>query len=142
MAQRDFRRPFSTGENVLGLPRSPSPTTGSQALDLVYQAADLFRGIEDRVRATEMRADTAERAQLDIIGTTERKLRDASKALAEAQKRIETQQDQLAALEYRAQTAEAEVREARQTLAQVEDAIRRRLLLTGEQPDRKSPAVA
>jgi chromosome segregation ATPase len=142
MAQRDFRRPFSTGENVLGLPRSPSPTTGSQALDLVYQAADLFRGIEDRVRATEMRADTAERAQLDIIGTTERKLRDASKALAEAQKRIETQQDQLAALEYRAQTAEAEVREARQTLAQVEDAIRRRLLLTGEQPDRKSPVVA
>ena len=142
MAQRGFRRPFLTDENVLGLPRPPSPNTGAQALDLVYQAADLFRGIEDRVRATEMRADAAERAQFDIIGTTERKLREASKALEEAQKRIVTQQDQLAALEFRAQVAETEAREAKQMLAQVEDAIRRRLLLTSEQADGRSSAVA
>jgi predicted nucleic acid-binding Zn-ribbon protein len=108
----------------------------------VYQAADLFRGIEDRVRATEMRADAAERAQFDIIGTTERKLKDASKALEEAQKRIVTQQDQLAALEFRAQVAETEAREAKQMLAQVEDAIRRRLLLPSEQADGRSSSVA
>ncbi|WP_426434383.1 hypothetical protein [Bradyrhizobium genosp. P] len=142
MAQRGFRRPFLPDENVLGLPRTAAPSAGSQALDLVYQAADLFRNIEDRVRATEMRADAAERAQFDIISTTERKLRDASKALEEAQKRIQTQQDQLAALEFRAQTAETESLEARRTLAQVEDAIRRRLLLTGGPADNGSTAAA
>ena len=128
MAQRAFRR--ITPENVLGFPRPPSPPeTGAQTLDLVYQAADLFRGIEDRVRSSEMRAEAAERAQLDIINATERKLRDASKALEEAQKRIEAQQDQLAGLEFRAETAEAEARDAKRTLELVEDAIRRRLLL-------------
>jgi len=134
MAQRAFRR--ITPENVLGFPRSPSPPeTGTQTLDLVYQAADLFRGIEDRVRSSELRAEAAERAQLDIINATERKLREASKALEEAQKRIEVQQDQLAGLEFRAETAEAEARDARRTLELVEDAIRRRLLLPNRDAD-------
>jgi hypothetical protein len=141
MAQRGFKRPFFPDENVLGLPRLPSPSSGAEVLDLVYQAADLFRTIEDKVRATELRADAAERAQFDIIGVTERKLQDASKALEEAHKRIVTQEDRLEALELRAQAAETAAREARQTLAQVEDAIRRRLLLPSEQPDSRSSAA-
>jgi hypothetical protein len=62
MAQRGFRSVFD-GENVLGFARLSPPNTGAQALDLVYQAADVFRSIEDRARETEARAEAAERAQ-------------------------------------------------------------------------------
>ncbi|MBR0800293.1 hypothetical protein JQ615_33490 [Bradyrhizobium jicamae] len=120
----------------------PSPSeTGAGTLDLVYQAADLFRGIEDRVRVSELRAEAAERAQVDIINATERKLLDASKALEEAQKRIEGQQDRLMALELRAETAEAEARDAKRTLELVDDAIRRRLLLPNRNADGRSTDV-
>lgn len=142
MPLRGFRRPFATTENILGFPQVPAPNTGAQALDMVYQAAELFRGIEDRARASEARAEAAERAQMDIIAATERKLRDASRALEEARQRIETQQEQIEAIEFRAQAAEADARDARQSLALVEDAIRRRLLLAVEPDHGGSAAVA
>jgi hypothetical protein len=41
----------------------------------------------------------------------------------------------LTAIEHRAQAAEADAREAKQTLALVEDAIRRRLLFTSTEAD-------
>ncbi|MBR0800845.1 hypothetical protein JQ615_36335 [Bradyrhizobium jicamae] len=131
-----------TSENVLGFSRPTSPPeTGAQTLELVYQAAELFRGIEDRVRVSELRAEAAERARLDIINATERKLLDASEALEEAHKRIEAQQDRLAAFEFRAETAEAEARDARRTLELVDDAIRRRLLLPNRGADDRSTDV-
>ena len=143
MALRGFRRPFTADQNVLGFPRPPTSAAGAEALDLVYQAADMFRLIEARARASEARAEAAEQAQLEIIAVTERKLRDASRALEEARRRIESQQEQLDAIEYRAQAAEAEAREAKQSLALVEDAIRRRLLLTsGQDGDGRSTAIA
>ena len=135
MAQRGFGRSIPDGESVLGFARPSAPNTGAHALDLVYQAADVFRSIEDRARETEARAEAAERAQRDLIFATERRLRDASRALEEAQKRLEAQQDQLTAIEHRAQAAEADAREAKQTLALVEDAIRRRLLFTSTEAD-------
>jgi hypothetical protein len=142
MAQRGFQRPYVNGENVLGMQRAPAGSVGAQALDLVYQASELFRSLEDRARVNEARAEAAERVHVDIVNAAERKLRDASHALEEAQKRIEAQQQQLSAIEYRAQSAEADAREARQTLALVEDAIRRRLLLTVEQTESRPSAVA
>ena len=70
-------------------------------------------------------------------------MRDASRALEEARRRIESQQEQLDAIEYRAQAAEAEAREAKQSLALVEDAIRGRLRLTsGQDGDGRSTAIA
>jgi hypothetical protein len=48
--------------------------------------------------------------------------------LKQAQLRLAASEDRLTALEFRAQAAELEAREARQTLALVEEAIRRRLL--------------
>ena len=90
----------------------------------------------------EARAEAAERAQRELIATTERKLMDASMALEEAQKRIEAQQDQLTAIVFRAQAAEADAREAKQTLALVEEAIRRRLLFTSTEADSRLTAVA
>ena len=109
MAQRGFERSVLEGEIALGVAR-PSSSTGVHALDLVYQAAGVFRSIEDRARETEARAEAAERGQRELIAITERKLSDASKALEEAQKRIEAQQDRLSAIEYRAQAAEADAR--------------------------------
>ncbi len=83
---------------------------GATALELVDQAAELFR------------------AQRDLILAVDRRLQDASRALEQAQATIDAQQDQLTAFEFRAQAAEADAREARQALALVEEAIRRRLL--------------
>jgi len=56
--------------------------------------------------------------------------------------RIDAQQDQVTALEFRAEAAEAEAREARQALALVEEAIRRRLLCTTTEADSRQAAVA
>jgi hypothetical protein len=142
MAQRGFRRLEFDEENVLGFARTSLPNTGAEALDLVYQAADVFRSIEDRARETEARAEAAERAQRELIAITERKLQDACKALEDAQKRIEAQQDQLTAIECRALAAEADARDARQALALVEEAIRRRLLFTSTEAHGRLTAVA
>jgi hypothetical protein len=83
---------------------------GATVLDLVDQAAEVFR------------------AQRDLIIAVDRRLQDASRALEQAQATIDAQQDQLTAFEFRAQAAEADAREARQALALVEEAIRRQLL--------------
>ena len=133
-------------ENVPGSAR-PSIIGGAQAaLNLVYQAAEVFRSMEDHARETEtrakalcesaaeklrlaeMRTDAAERAQRELVIETERKLQDASRALAQAQSRIQAQADKLAAAEFWAQAAEAEARQTKQALALVEEAIRKRLL--------------
>ena len=62
------------------------------------------------------------------VNDARRKLQEASKALTNAQARILAAEDQVTALEFRAQSAEANLHEAKQTLLQVEEAIRERLL--------------
>ena len=157
MAQRHSRASFARDSDVLGFP--PAPDRGASALDLVYQAADVFRSMEEqareaearaqslctnaleRLRLAEMRAEAAERAQRDFVVTTERKLQDACKALQQAQSCIEGQKDELTAAELRAEVAEAEARQAKETLARVEEAIRKRLLSTPD-TDSRLTAVA
>jgi len=146
MAQGNLKASVRRDDNVLSFPRPLD--AGATALDLVYQAADVFRSIEERAQATEaraqslcksasekvrlaeMRAEAAERAQRELIITAEHRLQDASRALEQAESRLNAQQDRLTAAEFRAQAAEAEARDARQALALVEEAIRRRLLCT------------
>jgi hypothetical protein len=112
----------------------------------VYQAAEVFRSMEDhareiearsqslcksaleRLRLAEKRTEAAEQARREFLIEAECKLQDASRALEQAQLRIGAAEDRLTAAEFRAQAAEAEAREARQALALVEEAIRRRLL--------------
>jgi hypothetical protein len=89
-----------------------------------------------------MRTEAAERARREIICEADCKLQDASRALKQAQLRIEAAEDQLTAVEFRAQAAEAEARETKQALALVEEAIRRRLLLTSPEADSRLNAVA
>jgi hypothetical protein len=145
MAQRNVRV-ADRDENVLSFARSSIPDSGEKALNLVYQAAEVFRSMEDHARETEaraqalcksamerlklaeMRTEAAERAQRELITEAECKLQDASRPLTQAQSRIEAAEDRLTAVEFRAQAAEAEAGEAKQALALVEEAIRRRLL--------------
>jgi len=133
-------------ENALSFVRTSARDQGSVALNLVYQAAEVFRGIEDRARETEARAqsicksaadklkfaeqrvEAAERDRRDTIDQADRKLQDASRALKQVESRITVAEEYATAAEFRAQAAEVQVQKLRQELALIEDAIRRRLL--------------
>ena len=126
MAQRNLRAAVDRDENVLSFARPSAQDRGATALNLVYQAAEVFSGMEDHARETEararslckgaaerlkhaeMRIEAAERARQELIIETDGKLRDASRALKQAQARIEAAEDRLTAVEFRAQAAEAE----------------------------------
>jgi hypothetical protein len=160
MTQRNSRASVGADENVRSFAPPPAPEQGTTALNLVYQAADVFRSIEEharetearaqsfcvstleRLRLAEMRAETAERAQREFIVNAEHKLQEACRALQHAQSCIEAQKDKLAAVEIRAEVAEAEAREARQALALVEEAIRKRLLRANADANGRLTAVA
>jgi hypothetical protein len=142
----DAKSSFSRDENVLSFTRSPQSDHGATALNLVYQAAEVFSDMEEHARETEARAqslcksavdrlqlaekriEVAERARREVTNDAECKLQDASRALRQAQKRIVAAEDQVTALEFRAQAAEAQLRETKQALLLVEEAIRTRLL--------------
>ena len=105
MGQRRFRASVSNEENASTTDR------GAEALNLVHQAADVFRGMErharetearaqslctnamEKVQRAEMRAEAAERAQRTFMIDAEGKLRDASRALEEAQSRLQAKED-------------------------------------------------
>jgi hypothetical protein len=157
MAPRNLRVSVGRDDNVLRLVRPSDQDCGAKALDLVYQAAEVFTGMEDRAREVEVRAksmckdaaeklkqaekriETAERVQREIITEADCKLQEASRALRQAHSRVADAEDRLTAMEFRAQAAEAEAREAKQALSLVEEAIRRRLLCAD--PDGQEPVV-
>ena len=160
MAQRSLRASAGSNENVLSFARPPAPDCGRTALNLVYQAAEVFSSMEDHARETEARAkslcksaverlelaekrvEVAERARREIINEADCKLQDASRALKQAQSRIEVAEDRLTAVEFRAQAAEAEARETKKVLALVEEAIRNRLLCASPEAASRLNAVA
>ena len=138
--------PFSSEDNLLSFTQSLPSDHGRTVLNLVLQAAELFSGMEEQVRATDARAqsvcksaveraqiaerrlEVAETARREIINHAERKLQDASKALTNAEAHIAAAEDKVTALEFRAKSAEAQLHEAKQELLKVEEAIRERLL--------------
>ena len=137
---------FGGDENVLSFSKFPPNHHGTTVLNLVYQAAEVFSGMEEHARETEARAQSlcrsaverlrhaeerieiAERARREVIDDAGCKLQDASKALKQAQTRIVAAEDQVTALAFRAQAAEAQLCDAKQALLLVEEAIRKRLL--------------
>ena len=153
MAQRNSRASVEGDEDALSFPSPLAPDKGATALDLVYQAADTFRSMEEharetearaqslcasaleRLRLAELRAEAAERAQRELTITAEHKLQGACRALEQAQSCVEAQKDKLAAAELRAEVAEAEALEAKKMLTLVEDAIRKRLLCANQDAD-------
>jgi hypothetical protein len=72
----------------------------------------------------------------------DQKLKDAHRALEQAQANLTAQMDKQVAAEFRAQQAEAEAREAKRALVLVEEAIRRRLLADSVQQFDRLNAVA
>ena len=106
------------------------------------RAQSLCRSAAERLKHAEKRVEAAERARRELVTEAECKLQDASRALKQAQSRTEAAEDKLTAMEFRAQAAEAEAREAKQALALVEEAIRRRLLCVCPEADTKLGAVA
>jgi len=160
MAQRNLKASVGRDENLLRSAWSSVPDGSTTALNLVYQAAEVFRSMEDHARETEdraqslcksaferleraeMRTEAAERARRELITEAECKLQDASRALEQAHSRIVAAEDSLTAVELRAQAAEAEAREAKEALALVEEAIRRRLLCANPEADSRLSAVS
>ena len=86
-------------EDLLSFSRSPPSDHGKTVLNLVFQAAELFSGMEEQLRATEARAQSmrksaAERVQLvekriederarrEFVDQADRNLQNASKALS------------------------------------------------------------
>jgi hypothetical protein len=146
MASHNLRASFATDENVVRFARPSVPVCGRTALNLVYQAAEVFRDMEDharenearaqslcngaleRLRLAEKRTESAERVRRELITETACKLQDAARTLEHAQSRIQATEDRLTAMEFRAQAAKAEAYEAKQALGLVEQAIRRGLL--------------
>ena len=85
-----------------------------------------------------MRAEAAEQAHRELLVAADHKLQDASRALEQAQSRISAQADKLTATEFCAQAAQAEAREAKRSLALVEEAIRKRLLTVNNEGARRT----
>ena len=133
-------------ENVVSLPASAPKPDGATALDLVHQAAEIFKGMEnhtheieararavcddlaEKLRIAEKQRDAAEQARREVVSELNGKLQDVSKALQQAQSRIMGAEERTVAAEVRAQAAEAKLYRANQELAAVEEAIRKRLL--------------
>ena len=142
-------------EKILSFNRLLVPDFGSTALNLVHQAAHLLNSTVDQAREAEARAhslqkkleiseervEAAERAWRELIHQSDCKLQEASKALERAQSRIADTEDRLAAVEFRAEAAEAEARKSKQSLALVEEAIRRRLLCASPEAAREIDAI-
>src|SRR6266481_4094393 len=103
---------------------SLAPDLGTTALNLVYQAAEVFSSMEDHAREAEARAysicksaaeglDLAEK-RIEAVESARREtdceLLETSRALKQAQSRIEAAEDKLAALEFSAQATEIRCR--------------------------------
>lgn len=119
LAAREMGRPdlmlsADMNDSVPRFVRPPEQDCAANALDLVYQAAKVFSSMEDHAREVEARAESI--------------CRSAAEKLRHAERRIEAAEDRVTAMEFRVQVAEAEARKAKQALALVEEAIRRRLL--------------
>jgi hypothetical protein len=109
-------------------PRNRHTCCGKGAGRQTGSAQLLCKSAAERLCAAEKRIEIAERLRRELITETDCKLQDASRALKQAQSRIVAAEDRLTAVEFRALSAEVEAREAKEALALVEEAIRRRLL--------------
>ena len=145
---RDYRAepPIEEDDNVLRFPRRAEENYGSEALDLVTQAAGLFESIEnqtsqiescaqwlcknlaEKLLLAESEREAADRARMETINELTRRLQATTRALDKARARIVSAEDYATAAEFRAQAAENELSKANRGLAAVESAIRKRLL--------------
>ena len=81
MTRREGRSAVRRNENVLSFIRPPVAATGAGALDLVYQAAELFSGIENNAREMETRAQAMCKSAAGRLRLAEQRTEFAENAL-------------------------------------------------------------
>jgi hypothetical protein len=134
---------------------------GTAALELVYQAAELIRGVESRATNMEARArmlvqraieklelaecrvhsaEAEQQAAMAGIHEANIRVHEAEKALKQAESRIAAAESQLSTAELCANTAEMRASDAEKALIRIEDTIRIHLL--GQRRDASSNLAA
>jgi hypothetical protein len=132
-----------------GLQRITTTENGGKALDLIYHAAEVLRGIEDRASETEKHAksiaqraierlelaqrrltelDMEKRAIEDSAAEAHLKIQQMQEALHLERLRVKAAEDLAEQTELRAEVAETHARETENALAGIEHAIRTQLL--------------
>src|ERR1700704_3352297 len=74
--------------NILNFPTAPSRYDGSAALDLLSQATDMIRGIQDRAFETETRAKTLVERAVEKLRLTEARIKSAEAARFAAEENL------------------------------------------------------
>jgi chromosome segregation ATPase len=142
---------LDSAENVLSLRRPPNSETspGAAVLNLIYQAADLIRDVDDYAAERQARAETLAKQAIEKVEIAEARVQSAesgrlaaeaetkefSDRLQEVEKVMEqtasciaATEAQLSAAEQRARTAEMRADEAEDALKRIEEAIRTQIL--------------
>jgi DNA repair ATPase RecN len=122
---------------------------GGKALDLVYHAAEVLRGIEERASETERRAKNIAEKAIERLEFAEKRIAEleTEKAATEAsvteacakihqtedalsleRSRLQAAEDRMAQIELRAKGAEKRAQESETALIRIEEAIRTQLL--------------
>jgi chromosome segregation ATPase len=139
-------------QNVANFPANAAAVSRSgtsSALDLVYEAAGVIRGIQERAAESEARAkalaegaleklqvavsriqsaEAARGSAQETISELSAKLQEAEQELARTQSRIVSAERRLADAERQIQTAETRAVNAEKAVSQIEDAIRTQLV--------------
>ena len=137
-------------------PRANVPNSGSRALALVHQAADVIKDIEEHAKGTEAHCQSLVRRALDRLQVAEDRVKlletdrqMLSSELAQATKRIEQLETKLNDAESRLNTSEAKLTETKQraeaadnALDLVEQAIRTQLLTAARRSPLKTDTAA
>jgi hypothetical protein len=157
---------IATSDRVFNFSNVPSATTNKDvgaALDLVDQAAEMVRSIENRANEFESRArslaeeataklrlaeehiqhlEAQQRASEACIQQANLDLQEAGEALKRERARVQAAENRLAQLEMRARSAEARAQECENALSRIEDAIRTQILRQGSAAPNKSILAA
>src|ERR1035441_6644816 len=139
-----------SAENILSLrrPQNSETSPGAAVLNLIYQAADLIRDVDDyaaerharailakqaieKVEIAEARVRSAESGRLAAEAETKEfsdRLQEVEKVLEQTTSRVAATEAQLSAAEQRARTDEMQADEADDALKRIEEAIRTQIL--------------
>jgi chromosome segregation ATPase len=125
-------------QNILSFPGAPTRYDGSAALDLVSQATEMIRGIQDRAFETETRAKTLVERAIEKVRLTEARIKSAETAriaaeenlckvsakLREAERELARTVSRIANAEIQLTNAEQRIREAEMRAANSEKAVK------------------
>ena len=140
-----------SAENILSLrrPQNSETSPGAAVLNLIYQAADLIRDVDDCAAERQARAETLAKQAIEKVEIAEARVRSAEsgrlaaeaetkefsdrlqeveKVMEQTASRIAATEAQLSAAEQRARTAEMQADEAEDALKRIEEAIRTQIL--------------